>query len=81
MKAILEFNLPDDQEEFDRCVKATDMAQYLWQILLNDKKNLMRQLEADNETTEHEYELINKIWEHLHNTANEYGINIEKLLS
>jgi hypothetical protein len=81
MKATLEFNLPDDQEEFDRCVKATDMAQYLWQILLNDKKNLMRQLEADNETTEREYELINKIWEHLHNTANEYVINIEKLLS
>jgi hypothetical protein len=81
MKATLEFNLPDDQEEFDRCVKATDMAQYLWKILLNDKKNLLRQLEADNETTEREYELINKIWEHLHNTANEYGINIEKLLS
>lgn len=32
MKAILEFDLPDDQYEFDQCTKASDMASALWDM-------------------------------------------------
>jgi hypothetical protein len=32
MKAILEFNLPEDQEEYDRCNAATDMALFIFEF-------------------------------------------------
>jgi hypothetical protein len=30
VKAILEFNLPEDQEEYDKCTKASNMSLALW---------------------------------------------------
>lgn len=80
-KAILEYNLPDDQEEFYRAVKSTDMASMLWEILLNYKKKAIRQLEADNKATEREFDLVDKIFSDIWELANEHDINIENLIS
>jgi hypothetical protein len=34
MKAILEFNLPEDQAEYDLCNKASDMYSVIWEMKL-----------------------------------------------
>jgi hypothetical protein len=33
MKAILKFNLPEDQEEYDLCNKASDMYGVIWEMM------------------------------------------------
>ena len=80
-KAILEYNLPDDQEEFYRAVKSRDMACMLWEILLNYKKKAIRQLEADNNATDREFDLIDKIFSDIWELAKEHDVNIENLIS
>jgi hypothetical protein len=79
MEAILKFNLPDEQQEYDRFNKADDMANMLWEVLLNDKKKFIRQLEADKKTTEREFDLIDSIWNHLWERADENDVDIERL--
>jgi len=40
MKAILEFNLPEDSLEYKQVTKSNDMANALWDITHNTKKQL-----------------------------------------
>lgn len=77
---IVKYNLPDDRMDLERNFKSFDMASMLWELMLNDKKKFMRQLEADNNATEREFELLDKIWQHIWELARENGIEIEKLL-
>lgn len=81
--ATLKYNLSDsdDRLDFERTVKSFDMASMLWELMLNDKKKFYRQLEADNKATEREFELIDKVWEHIFELAKEHGIDIEKLIN
>jgi hypothetical protein len=44
MKATIEFNLPEEDYEFKRAVKALDMACVLWDIMNHVRKN-----DLDNE--------------------------------
>jgi len=75
MKAILEFNLtdPDDNVAHLRCIKATDMAIALWQIRM-----LRKELEwmEDNKdlTTEN---VMSKIFEIL----DDHNVNTDELTS
>jgi len=80
--AILKYNLSDsdDKMEFERAIKSLDMAMMLWELMINGKKNLERQLEADENTTEREFDLVDKVWEHIWSLAKEHDINIENLL-
>lgn len=80
--AILKYNLsdPDDKMEFERAIKSLDMAMMLWELMINGKKNLERQLEADENTTEREFDLVDKVWQHIWSMAKEHDINIENLL-
>jgi hypothetical protein len=82
-KAILEFDLndSDDRMEHLRCVKSTDMALLIWDILYNTKKSLIYKLESDNLSTDREHDLIESIWEELWDRANEKGIKIDELIN
>lgn len=40
MKAKLEFNLPEDNQEYLITVKANDMANFIFDLVYNTKKNL-----------------------------------------
>ncbi len=82
-KAILEFDLndSDDRMEHLRCVKSTDMALLIWEILYNTKKSFAYKLESDKESTDREYDLIESIWEELWDRANEKGIKIDELIN
>jgi hypothetical protein len=79
-KAILEFDLTDsdDMMEFERAVKATDMALVLWELVFNTKKQMYNQIEFDK--IESPYDAIDKLYERLYEDLNDHGLNMDKLL-
>ena len=79
-KAILEFNLtdPDDAMEFERVVKATDMALVLWQLVFNAKKQIFNEIEF--EKIESPYDAIDKFYERLYEELDDHGLNMDKLI-
>ena len=40
MKAILEFNLPEDNQEYLTTIKAADMANFIFELVYNTKEKL-----------------------------------------
>jgi len=74
MKAILEFNLdePDDRMAHLRCIKSTDMAIVLFDIVYNLRK------EIENIDTD---EKLNLFYDKLNAIMEEQGINIDELIS
>ena len=81
MKSILYFDLPEEQEEFDRTIKATDMALFIWELVFNGKKNMYRQLETDLKDIEDKFEVVDKVWEYIHEQLNNRNIDIDSMIS
>ena len=79
-KAILEFDLTDgdDALEFERAVKATDMALVLWQLVFNAKKQIFNEIEF--EKIESPYDAIDKFYERLYLELDDHGLNMDKLI-
>jgi len=79
-KAILEFDLTDSDDlmEFERAVKATDMALVLWELVFNTKKRVFNDIEFDK--IESPYDAIDKLYERLYEDLNDHGLNMDKLL-
>ena len=82
MKAILEFNLPEDNIEYKVATKANDISQALWTIIHNLKKQCIREAETNNESVECQYVIdgIDLVYEKIYELLNEYDINIDKLI-
>ena len=57
MKAILEFDLNDhdDRRAHLRCVKSTDMALAIWNIVYEIRKSTERKLESQETSTDAEF--------------------------
>jgi len=74
MKAILEFNLdePEDRMAHLRCVKSTDMAIVLFEIIYNFRK------EIENIDTDEKLDLF---YDKLNAIMEEQGINIDELIN
>lgn len=83
-KAILEFDLTDidDRMEHLRAIKSADMALMIWHLVYNTKKEILRELEAVDidGSTDHDYDLLDKVFEKIHDLLNEHGIKIDDLL-
>ena len=83
-KGILEFDLnePDDRMAFKRANKATDMAIALHEIQFNLKKRIGHQLEGADIKGEKisNYEVLEMVFDKIHNTINELNIDIEEIL-
>jgi hypothetical protein len=77
MKAILKFDLPDDQESFNACVKAGDMALVLWELCYNVRKEMERELYQEI-TAE---EMLEKVMTRFYDLMDSHGINIDELTS
>lgn len=77
MKAILKFNLefPDEQRAHLRCVKATDMALVLFDILYNAKKKI--QYENESEAF---LEGIDSTLDYVRKLCEDRNINIDDLI-
>lgn len=81
MKATFEFDMndPDDIMAHLRCTKSLDMACALWDILLNSKKGFQYEIEANKYETQ--YDLLDAVYEMLHERMREKNIDIEELLN
>ena len=73
MKAILEFNLPEDQNEFEYATKGSEMFLILWNV-----KQEYRKLMKYHDLTETEYKLIEDLNNKLLEDLQDYGINLDK---
>ena len=77
MEATLKFNLPEDQKEFNRCNKATDMALVLWELVYNARKRI------ENVVTDKgldSYDTIELIFKEIYEEMEERGVVIDDLI-
>jgi hypothetical protein len=79
MKATLEFNLDDSDDEmaYQRCIKSKDMAMALWEITHNTKKNLEYTLES----TASKFESLEVIFDKIYEILRDNKIDIEQLIN
>jgi nitroimidazol reductase NimA-like FMN-containing flavoprotein (pyridoxamine 5'-phosphate oxidase superfamily) len=71
MKAIIEYNLPDDQFEFDNAVKSNKM----WHALTEIKDEL-RRIWKYEDLKENEFEMVERIREKFFEILQENEINL-----
>ena len=80
MKAILEFNLPEEQMEFNRVNQSLDMACALFDIL-QLRKTFERHYEAiEDENLPDCYDGLYRMAEGINEILEEHNINIDKLI-
>ena len=81
MKAKLEFDLNDRDDVFAhiRCVKSTDMASVLFQIVYNMRKRVTRRLEAEIQE-KNEFDCIEEVFSDIYDLLEDYNINIDELI-
>ena len=73
MKAILEFNLPDEQHEFYCATKGQDMISVLWEL-----QQELRKLYKYEELNKDETLIVERLQSFLNNSLNENEINLNK---
>ena len=78
MRAILEFNLPDDQMEFNRANQSLDMACALFDILQLRKK-MFRKYESYIDTPEWS-SVVDFMGDEIAGILEDNNINIDKLI-
>jgi hypothetical protein len=79
MKAILEFNLPEEQMEFNRANQSLDMACALFDIL-QLRKSLERIFENSDNTNNDVFDGIDAYANRINEILDNYNININKLI-
>lgn len=79
MKAILEFNLPEDNTEYLATVKATDMANFIFELVYNTRKGLINQLN-DSITSQYEQDGIEIVFEKICELLAYHNIAIDELI-
>ena len=78
MKAILKFKLPEDQQEYNRCNKANDMASVLWSFSSNIKKSIEWEVESKKLDS---FETLDLAFSKFYELLQENNINIDELYS
>lgn len=79
MKAVLKFNLefPDEQKAHLRCVKATDMALVLFDLLCNARKTISHK---HQDASEDFMEGVEVVMDHIRELCETQNINIDELI-
>jgi len=79
MKAILKFNLefPDEQKAHLRCVKATDMAIVLFDLLCNARKTISHK---HQDASEDFMEGVDVVMNHIRELCETQNIDINELI-
>ena len=73
MKAIIEFNLPDDQAEHYCAIKGADMLNVLWEL-----KAELRSMLKYGELPDAQYEIVEKIQDFLMSSLDDNDVNLNK---
>ena len=79
MRAILEFNLPDDQMEFNRANQSLDMACALFDIL-QLRKDMERRFDSIDNTNNDVFDGIDAMAKGISDILEEHNIKIDKLI-
>ena len=79
MKAILEFNLPEDNTEYLTTVKAMDMANFIFELVYNTRKGIENSV-PDTITGGTTYDGIERVFERIHELLEYHNITIDELL-
>ena len=79
MKAILKFNLPEEQIEFNRANQSLDMACALFDIL-QLRKTMERRFENALDTNYDVFDGIEAMAKGISDILEEHNINIDKLI-
>ena len=75
MKAILEFNLPEDNTEFEMAVNASKMYSVLWEM--DQWLRAQYKYMPDTEYSEDKYNTFEKCRDHLREIMFENGVKFE----
>jgi hypothetical protein len=73
MKAIIEFNLPEDQAEHYCAIKGADMLNVLWEL-----KAELRGMLKYGELPDQQYEIVEKIQGFLMSSLDDNDVNLDK---
>jgi hypothetical protein len=73
MKAIIEFNLPEDQAEHYCAIKGADMLNVLWEL-----KAELRSMLKYGDLPEQQYKIVEKIQNFLLSSLNDNDVNLDK---
>ena len=73
MKAILEFNLPEDEAEYYCANKGTAMLNVLWEL-----QQELRKLYKYEELNEDEYKIVERMRNFLNDSLNDNDVNLNK---
>lgn len=81
MKAILEFNLEDNDDKVAhmRCIKSFDMALALWNITTNLKKKLENPCLGEEQDKGY-FQALDTVFEKIGDELYDKGINIDDLI-
>ena len=79
MKAILEFNLPEDNTEYLATVKALDMANFIFELVYNTRKGLINQLN-DSITSQYQQDGIEIVFDKIYELLQHHNIEIDELI-
>jgi hypothetical protein len=79
MKALFKFDLadPDDNEEFLRLVKATNMASVIWELVYNSRKTIEHIIAEKKDVSP--YDAVDMFYDRLHELLKENDINIDQI--
>ena len=77
MKAILEFDLEDNEDvrAHLRCVKSLDLSLVVWELMTNSKKSILSQSQSEDFM-----EGVEAVFEKVHELLEKYNINIEEIV-
>lgn len=73
MKAILEFNLPDDQEDFDMATKGLKWYMVAWEM----DQYLRTRLKYEDTISDEQYEAVEKARERLRELMSEHSVGFD----
>lgn len=74
MKAILEFNLPDDEAEFKNAVNGENWKHAMWKV----DQELRSKTKYAPDTMSHEtYKELSEVRDFLHQTLNQLELNLD----
>jgi hypothetical protein len=74
MKAILEFNLPDDQHEFDFAISGAKWHSAIWKY----DQYLRSHLKYDEKLTEEQYKVYEQLRDKLWSVMNEHNLSFDQ---
>ena len=75
MKAILEFNLPEDQPEFNNAIKGGDWKHVCWQM----DQLLRKELKYNDDNSDYKIEVLEKVREELNGFMIENNVDLYKV--